>query len=47
MVQCFFFFNSDTAGYSQKTHPPVDAPNMNSEVVFAPETVGMYFICSL
>lgn len=41
-----FFFYSDIAGYSQKTHPPVDAPDTNSEVVFAPETVGMYFICS-
>ncbi|CAL8320376.1 unnamed protein product [Merluccius merluccius] len=25
---------------SQKTHPPVDAPDTNSEVVFAPEAIG-------
>ena len=36
------FFYSGTDSCSQKTNPPVDAPDNSSEVVFAPEAIGMY-----
>ncbi len=37
-------FLSGAADHIRKTDPPINAPDTNCEVTFAPETVGVYFI---